>query len=486
MKNKKLFVFIITLSILLVLPSMVRADDEELISQIVSGLLYANRFIVSPEDNIPSVAITHDQNDNRKITIVAKSKNDTIEQIKYAKKMVKEELIDFSMYGTEIRINPSNKVTITHTFDEDGIYDVYVVDSKNNKMTYTVIAYKDYPVSIVEVSRGDRLITFNVRSTLSNITNVKVIDSNHNEDIVELSPAKELQINCNKDYGTYRIYAEDGLGYKKEVSFTLIDENDPPNVTINKEEGNNRNISIVAESKTNTIQLIKYAKRSNKDERIDFATTGTEIPITPAKKVTASYSFEEDGIYAIYVKDERGKANIYTVYAYKEFPITIQRVKGNNKTIKYEIISTLSKIIEVKIRNINTLKEDNITINPGMDVIVDYTAPDYGTYIIQAQDELGFINEEMIYLTDDIKIVTSIMVNTMPTKTKYKQNTENLTLEGGKIVVVYDDYSTDIMDMTDKAIRATGFDNSTPGEVTIKLEYGGKATKFNVKIEQNN
>ena len=95
MKNKKLFVFIITLSILLVLPSMVRADDEELISQIVSGLLYANRFIVSPEDNIPSVAITHDQNDSRKITIVAKSKNDTIEQIKYAKKMVKEELIDF-------------------------------------------------------------------------------------------------------------------------------------------------------------------------------------------------------------------------------------------------------------------------------------------------------------------------------------------------------------------------------------------------------
>ena len=80
MKNKKLYVIIITLSILLVLPSMVIAEDEEFISEIVSGLLYANRFIISPEENLPSVAITHDQNDNRKITIVAKSKNDIIEQ----------------------------------------------------------------------------------------------------------------------------------------------------------------------------------------------------------------------------------------------------------------------------------------------------------------------------------------------------------------------------------------------------------------------
>ncbi|MBQ9298009.1 MAG: bacterial Ig-like domain-containing protein [Clostridia bacterium] len=485
MKNKKLYVIIITLSILLVLPSMVIAEDEEFISEIVSGLLYANRFIISPEENLPSVAITHDQNDNRKITIVAKSKNDIIEQIKYAKKIVKEEMIDFSVSGTELNFTRGNKVTITHTFEEDGIYDVFVKDSNDNQMTYTVIAYKDYPVSIGEVSRGDKQISFVVKSTLANITQVKVVDSNSFEDVVELSPAREIQINCNKDYGTYKIYAEDALGYKKETSFTLVDENDPPNVTINKEDGNNRSIKIVAESKTNTIQLIKYAKKANKDERIDFATNGTEIPITPDKKVNVSHLFEEDGIYAIYVKDAYGKANIYTVYAYKDFPITIQKIRENKKTIKYEIISNLSKIVEVKIRNLATLHEEPISINQGMDVVIEYTVPDYGSYIIQAQDELGFINEEMFSITDDIKIVTSIMVNTMPSKTKYKQNSERLNLEGGKIVVVYDDYSTDIIEMTDKAIRATGFDNSKVGENTITIEYGGKTTKFNVNIEQN-
>jgi hypothetical protein len=80
------------------------------------------------------------------------------------------------------------------------------------------------------------------------------------------------------------------------------------------------------------------------------------------------------------------------------------------------------------------------------------------------------------------KEISKIEIATLPTKKKYIQNSETLDLTGGILTVTYDDKSTDEINMTNKNINASGFDNSKLGINTISLEYNGYNTTFDVEI----
>ena len=70
----------------------------------------------------------------------------------------------------------------------------------------------------------------------------------------------------------------------------------------------------------------------------------------------------------------------------------------------------------------------------------------------------------------------------LPTKTKYIQNTENLDLTGGVIAVRYDDNSTDTISLTNKDLTITGFDYSALGTSTVTVKYGNSTLTFDVEI----
>ena len=80
------------------------------------------------------------------------------------------------------------------------------------------------------------------------------------------------------------------------------------------------------------------------------------------------------------------------------------------------------------------------------------------------------------------KSLSSIKVSTNPTKTTYIQNYEPLDLTGGKITLTYNDSSTELIDLTASEVEVSGFSNSTVGEKTITVTYGGKTTTFKVNV----
>lgn len=84
------------------------------------------------------------------------------------------------------------------------------------------------------------------------------------------------------------------------------------------------------------------------------------------------------------------------------------------------------------------------------------------------------------------KTVKSINVKTMPTKTEYKQNKENLDLTGGIIEVTYEDNSKSEISMTSNEITVNGFDNKTLGKNTISVTYKNKTVQFDVTIKEDN
>ena len=80
------------------------------------------------------------------------------------------------------------------------------------------------------------------------------------------------------------------------------------------------------------------------------------------------------------------------------------------------------------------------------------------------------------------KSLSSISVATLPTKTEYIQNYEELNLAGGKIKLTYNDESTEVKDMTASGVSTSGFSNSTVGEQTITVTYGEKTTTFTLNV----
>ena len=88
--------------------------------------------------------------------------------------------------------------------------------------------------------------------------------------------------------------------------------------------------------------------------------------------------------------------------------------------------------------------------------------------------------------TFDVEIIEKSLVGiegiTPPTKTEYIQNYEDLDLTGGKITIKYDDESTEEIDITTDMV--TGFDNTTTGNKTITVTYGGYTITFVITVRE--
>lgn len=78
------------------------------------------------------------------------------------------------------------------------------------------------------------------------------------------------------------------------------------------------------------------------------------------------------------------------------------------------------------------------------------------------------------------RAITSISIETYPTKLNYRQNIDSLNLTGGKLKLNYNDGKSLTIDM--KNATATGFDNTKPGKNKITLTYNDKTISFEVEI----
>lgn len=90
--------------------------------------------------------------------------------------------------------------------------------------------------------------------------------------------------------------------------------------------------------------------------------------------------------------------------------------------------------------------------------------------------------ELVTMIAEASKVVSSIQVTKLPTKTQYIKNYENLDLSGGEITVTYSNGSTDKISLTDENISVEGFSNLNIGKNLITVKYEEKIATFEVEI----
>lgn len=173
-------------------------------------------------------------------------------------------------------------------------------------------------------------------------------------------------------------------------------------------------------------------------------------------------------------------------------------VSYEGKTVEQSIIIKANPVVKIEITKVpnktNYVVEQNFN-STGMIVkatyangtikeITDYEVRD-GNNLSEDQTTVTVVYEEQIAtqaITVVAKAITEISVKTIPAKTKYIQNKEELDLTGGVIEITYNDDTTESIEMTSDEVSATGFSNSNLGKITITLTYQSKTTQYEIEI----
>ena len=79
--------------------------------------------------------------------------------------------------------------------------------------------------------------------------------------------------------------------------------------------------------------------------------------------------------------------------------------------------------------------------------------------------------------------ITDVKIKQQPSKLKYYRN-DNIDLTDGILEISYDDGTAKEIQMNDSNINVSGFDSSSLGKQTIRLNYEGHEVHFDVNIEE--
>ena len=206
-------------------------------------------------------------------------------------------------------------------------------------------------------------------------------------------------------------------------------------------------------------------------------TTDT-ISLTNENVHTNGFDNTKIGINTITVEYE-GKTTTFDVQIISKQAVGIEvtTLPTKNQYIQnYEILDLAGGILTITYNDKTTdtisLTNENVHTN-------GFDNTKIGTNTITVEYEGKTTTFDIQILS---KQITGIEVSKLPTKTKYIQNYENLDLTGGIITIVYNDKSTDNMDITNKNVKVSNFDNTVLGKNTLIVEYNGIKTNFDVEI----
>lgn len=216
----------------------------------------------------------------------------------------------------------------------------------------------------------------------------------------------------------------------------------------------------------------------------------------------------EDFKTNIFIDSEGNKLEYSKAYEYAGYSVCpdnniIHFTSAALSQIGQETAEEFSKIVDMKIikepekleyiQNYDELTlqggEVQLTYNNGTEEIVSMDNPKITVEGFNNKD-LGenkiTLNIGQLSAIFNINIIPKsidrIEISSKPTQLQYIQNYEDLNLDGGKILVKYNDETSQEIEMSNTQIEITGFNNSVLGTQTITVSYGGKSTEFNVEI----
>ena len=153
--------------------------------------------------------------------------------------------------------------------------------------------------------------------------------------------------------------------------------------------------------------------------------------------------------------------------------IEIEQLPTNRSYVKnYGILDVTGGKIKVKF-------DDNTTtlVDMTKDMVSGFDNTKIGTQTLTVE----YADHRVEYQVEIVDaVITKIAMQSLPTKTTYIQNYEDLDLTGAKLAITFNDTITNTINVLEEMV--SGFDNTKLGTNTIKVSYAEKETSFDLTI----
>ena len=155
----------------------------------------------------------------------------------------------------------------------------------------------------------------------------------------------------------------------------------------------------------------------------------------------------------------------------EKLPVGISVVQAPEKTVYFEGEALDTNGMTVKL-SYNTEQEENITDY----TVLGFDSNKVGKHILTVKYGEFTDTFEIEVMAKAIKAIEV----TAPDKTEYLKETEELDLTGGKLKLVYNNGTSEEIDLTVDMV--SGFDNTKAGKQTLTVTYGGFTDNFEIEI----
>ena len=492
------------------------------------------RQIYLAEETTPiQVTITQEES-SRKVNLQITDAICNIIKVKVAKKSEITDFDDFETKGETLSTTESQNVNVSYMAPEDNTYVFYVEDEAGYKKMIEkriTLEEKIIQVSISQDSVTPNNLTITATDAICNIVEMKIAIGNdidmdyfeNNGESIPIEEGKEVTINYTVDENCMiNVYVKDEQGYsylykKQIIGIDKPQPNEPPQVVLEQNAENPKQIDVTVTDKDSYIDEIKWAKGS---QTISYcANNGTRIGQgSVGSRIHTEFIINAIGTYTVYAKDDDGNEVVKEIYItnIEETPKdttppsieTTNEIINENESVKVTIQAsdTESQIKTIKIasgnQTIDYFENEGTTLNIVKDdktaqAIVMITKN--GTYTIYAEDEKGNASIKAINITEivipepepepDDTITSSVYeidenwINRISLNTNLETFKENISTEIGYTVENMEGIElkrTDVIGTGYKLITETGKQYILI--VTGDLNSDGKITLTDMSI----
>lgn len=362
------------------------------------------------------IQLQRDKTNPNLIQITATDSAYTITDLKYVHQYIETDQIDyFEQDNSDVYtfdIIPAQTIQETFELDGYGSYTVYAKNSRGDRFIarLTVSDPSDMPqITLTKDEENPFILTIQVTSDNNTITKLKIAKKQNVNDTIDFSiQGTDIDFTESNDVtvrytdiseeGLYVIYAEDNNGNKTTRQIYLGEQSTP--ITVEITEGNNpREVNLQITDAICNIISVKVARSSEISDFEDFETI-EGLPITEGQNITMTYTAPEDDTYVFYIEDEAG----YRIMTQKRITteessmqITVEQDENSPGNIKITATNNICNIVEMKVAVGNDIdieyfknNGEEITIQPGREVVGNYTVNENCTINVYIKDEQGY------------------------------------------------------------------------------------------------
>lgn len=301
--------------------------------------------------------------------------------------------------------------------------------------------------------------------------------------------------------GQLTIYYNDGSSKKLNLNHPEIKISNFNNSKLGKVK-----VTIEYKSKKTTLEVeiipkqissINIEKNPNKTTYIqnfeDLNLTGGQLLITYNDNTKEIIDMNSQDITIKGFNNSKLGNNIITL-TYKNFKVefNVKIVEKQIKKIELSKLPNKTTYLQNKEKLDLTGGEIKIIYNDNTQSILEMNNQEikitgFNNSILGKQ-KLNLLYQENIinfYIEIVNKEINKIKIKNYPIKSKYILNKENLDLKGGTLEVIYNDKTTEIIELTNKNIQIENFNNSILGKQTITIKYKNAKTTLDIEIIEN-